>query len=266
MSSGGTTWASLGRRDERKKDDPLKRAVVGGEIKTKEKKRGLKNVVEEGHPNHRRRLEDVVEKKLKSAHNQNKQTNISFARIDRAVVAINRFTTDTDEEIEAVRARCEALGFEAVIANVWAEGGAGAEKLASTLVATMESNPGEFAPLYDWEQPVTDKIEKICQNIYGASSVDYSPRAKKDLRTIKKLGLEGLPICMAKTQKSLSDDPTKIGRPTEFEITVREIEIAAGAGFLIPITGDMMRMPGLPAAPSSENIDIDSNGEISGLF
>jgi formate--tetrahydrofolate ligase len=183
-----------------------------------------------------------------------------------AVVAINRFTTDTDEEIEAVRARCEALGFEAVIANVWAEGGAGAEKLASTLVATMESNPGEFAPLYDWEQPVTDKIEKICQNIYGASSVDYSPRAKKDLRTIKKLGLEGLPICMAKTQKSLSDDPTKIGRPTEFEITVREIEIAAGAGFLIPITGDMMRMPGLPAAPSSENIDIDSNGEISGLF
>ena len=130
----------------------------------------------------------------------------------------------------------------------------------------MESEPGEFAPLYDWEQPVTEKIEKICREIYGASAVDYSARAKKDLRTIKKLELENLPICMAKTQKSLSDDPAKIGRPTGFEITVREIEIAAGAGFLIPITGDMMRMPGLPAAPSSENIDIDSNGEISGLF
>ena len=116
------------------------------------------------------------------------------------------------------------------------------------------------------EQPVTEKIETICQSIYGASSVDYSSRAKKDLRTIKKLELENLPICMAKTQKSLSDDPAKIGRPTGFEITVREIEIAAGAGFLIPITGDMMRMPGLPSVPSSENIDIDSNGEISGLF
>lgn len=183
-----------------------------------------------------------------------------------AVVAINRFTTDTDEEIEAVRARCEELGFEAVIANVWAEGGAGAENLAATLVSTMESQPGEFAPLYDWEQPVTEKIEKICREIYGASSVDYSSRARKDLRTIKKLELENLPICMAKTQKSLSDDPAKIGRPSEFEITVREIEIAAGAGFLIPITGDMMRMPGLPSVPSSENIDIDSDGEISGLF
>ena len=183
-----------------------------------------------------------------------------------AVVAINRFTTDTDEEIEAVRARCEELGFEAVIANVWAEGGAGAEDLAATLVSTMESQPGEFAPLYDWEQPVTEKIEKICREIYGASSVDYSSRARKDLRTIKKLELENLPICMAKTQKSLSDDPAKIGRPSEFEITVREIEIAAGAGFLIPITGDMMRMPGLPSVPSSENIDIDSDGEISGLF
>jgi formate--tetrahydrofolate ligase len=158
------------------------------------------------------------------------------------------------------------LGFQAVIADVWADGGGGAKDLATTLVSAMESETGGFTPLYHWEQPVTEKIEKICRDIYGASSVDFTARAKKDLRTIKKLELENLPICMAKTQKSLSDDPSKIGRPTGFEITVREIEIAAGAGFLIPITGDMMRMPGLPTVPSSENIDIDSNGEITGLF
>ncbi len=148
-----------------------------------------------------------------------------------AVVAINRFTTDTDEEIEAVRARCESLGFQAVIANVWADGGGGRRIWQARWFQLWSREPGEFAPLYDWEQPVTEKIETICQSIYGASSVDYSARAKKDLRTIKKLELENLPICMAKTQKSLSDDPAKIGRPTGFEITVGKLKLRPGRVF-----------------------------------
>jgi len=152
------------------------------------------------------------------------------------------------------------------VADIWGQGGAGAKELATTVVDTIESSKKSFTPLYDWELPVKEKIKTICENVYGASGVEYTSKAKKNLRTIKKLGLENLPICMAKTQKSLSDDPKKIGRPTDFIVTVREIEIAAGAGFLIPITGDMMRMPGLPTTPSSESIDIDENGEITGLF
>ena len=120
--------------------------------------------------------------------------------------------------------------------------------------------------MYQWEQPVKEKIEALCTRVYGAAAVNYAGKATSDLKRIKKLGLEHLPVCIAKTQKSLSDDPTKIGRPTGFEVTVREIEIAAGAGFLVPITGDMMRMPGLPSTPAAENIDIDENGEITGLF
>ena len=183
-----------------------------------------------------------------------------------AVVAINQFVSDTDEEIEIVKQRCEQLGFKAVVANIWGEGGAGAMDLATAVVQAIESSSKTFKPLYDWNLTVKQKIKTICEKVYGASGVEYTSTAKKNLRTIKKLGLENLPICMAKTQKSLSDDPKKIGRPTDFEVTVREIEIAAGAGFLIPITGDMMRMPGLPATPASENIDIDENGEITGLF
>ncbi len=184
-----------------------------------------------------------------------------------SVVAINRFVTDTDEEIALVQSRCEQLGFKAVIADIWGKGGEGAEDLAREVSTAVDATPpNTFTPLYDWNLPVKEKISKIATSIYGAESVEYTSQAQKDLRRIKKLGLENLPICMAKTQKSLSDDPTKIGRPEGFQITVREIEIAAGAGFLIPITGDMMRMPGLPAIPSSEHIDIDDNGKISGLF
>jgi formate--tetrahydrofolate ligase len=184
----------------------------------------------------------------------------------KAVVAINKFTTDTDEEIAAIKSRCEELGFKAVISDVWGKGGEGAEDLAREVVAVIESGESDFQPIYDWDLPVKKKIAAVCTKVYGAAEVDYSSRAKADLRRIKKLGLQGLPVCIAKTQKSLSDDPKKIGRPRDFSITVREIEIAAGAGFLIPITGDMMRMPGLPATPASEAIDIDDNGEISGLF
>jgi formate--tetrahydrofolate ligase len=134
------------------------------------------------------------------------------------------------------------------------------------VVRLADADKGGFKPLYDWASPVKTKIETIAKEIYGADGVDYTSSANDALQRIQKLGLEGLPICMAKTQKSLSDNPDLLGRPRGFTVTVREIEIAAGAGFLVPITGDMMRMPGLPAVPSAELIDIDANGKISGLF
>jgi formate--tetrahydrofolate ligase len=183
-----------------------------------------------------------------------------------AVVAINRFVSDSDEELEIVRSRCEELGFKAVVSNVWGEGGAGAEDLAKAVIETIESTEKSFAPLYDWSLSIEEKIETVCTKVYGASGVEFTSQAKKDLRKIKKLGFEDFPVCIAKTQKSLSDDASKIGRPTDFVITVREIEIAAGAGFVVPITGEMMRMPGLPSIPASEHIDISDDGQISGLF
>ena len=182
------------------------------------------------------------------------------------VVAINRFTSDTEEEIAIVKRRCSELGFFSVVADVWGKGGEGTTKLAKAVVKTIARTEKTFKPLYDWKLPVTDKIAKISKSVYGASGVSYSSGALADLKRIEKLGLGDCPICMAKTQKSLSDDPKKIGRPENFEITIREIEIAAGAGFLIPITGKMMRMPGLPSTPSAELIDINDEGEISGLF
>lgn len=182
------------------------------------------------------------------------------------VVAINQFTSDTEAEIGEVQKFCEPIGVPAVLANVWGKGGEGAEALAKVVAEKAESGNSNFKPLYQWDQSVKSKIETVCKQVYGADGVDYTSQAKTDLRRIKKLGLEKLPICIAKTQKSLSDNPKLIGRPRGFEITVREIEIAAGAGFLVPITGDMMRMPGLPSTPSAENIDIDENGEITGLF
>ncbi len=184
----------------------------------------------------------------------------------KCVVAINKFTTDTDQEIGLIRERCEAMGQSAVVADVWGCGGAGAEDLASEVVRLAQSDSGHFRPLYDWKWPVKKKIETIATEIYGARRVDYTSSANQALARIEKLGLEELPICMAKTQKSLSDNPDLLGRPRDFDLTVREIEIAAGAGFLVPITGDMMRMPGLPATPAAELIDIDDDGKISGLF
>ena len=183
-----------------------------------------------------------------------------------AVVAINHFTSDTDEEIAIVKERCESMGFHAIKTEVWAKGGEGAEELAHAVVEKVESGESDFKPLYQWDWPVMQKIETIAKNIYGAEGVEYSPKAKLHLRRITKLGLDGAAVCVAKTQKSLSDNPTLIGRPQNFTITVREIEIAAGANFVIPITGDMMRMPGLPSVPSAEHIDIDDDGNITGLF
>ncbi len=183
-----------------------------------------------------------------------------------AVVAINRFPTDTDEEIEVVKAHCKALGVRAETVTAWADGGAGSEALAEAVLEAIPKAPAQFTPIYSLDMSIEDKIEKVSKTIYGADGVEFTSKARLDLRRIERLGLSGLPVCMAKTQKSLSDNPDLLGRPTGFTITVREIEIAAGAGFVVPITGDMMRMPGLPPIPSAEAIDINDDGEITGLF
>jgi len=181
------------------------------------------------------------------------------------VVAINNFYTDSEEEVNLVIEKCAAMGVQAVLSEGWARGGAGTAKLAEAVVAAVESGKSNFKPLYDWNLPVKEKIEIIAKEIYGADGVDYAKDALTGLKRIDNLGLNHLPICMAKTQKSFSDNEVLRGRPTGFRITVREFEIAAGAGFLIPILGNMMRMPGLPVIPASEGMDIDSDGRISGL-
>lgn len=182
------------------------------------------------------------------------------------IIAINRFATDTDEEIAVIKNFAAQKNIPVALADVWAKGGKGAVELAQLVVEAIDKNNSQFTPLYHWNDSVTAKIETIATRIYGAEHVDYTSRAKADLKKIADLGLERLPVCIAKTQKSLSDNPLLLGRPKDFIITVREIEIAAGAGFLIPITGDIMRMPGLPAHPAAENISIDDDGVISGLF
>ncbi len=181
------------------------------------------------------------------------------------VVAINKFATDTDEEINIILDRCKALGVKVAVADVWARGGAGAEDLARIVSRVAEECSSNLKPLYDWSWPIEKKIETIAKEIYGASAIDYTSQAKTDLKNILQLGLEKLPVCIAKTQKSLSDNPKLLGRPKNFVVTVREIEIAAGAGFIIPITGNIMRMPGLPKTPAAEGMDIDDDGLISGL-
>ena len=181
------------------------------------------------------------------------------------VVAVNNFHTDSEEEINWLIEKCASLGVKAVLSKGWAEGGNGTQDLARAVVEEIEGGNNNFEPLYDWNSPVKEKIETIAKEIYGADGVDFAAKANVGLRTIDKLGLSHLPICMAKTQKSFSDNEKLVGRPTGFRVTVREFEIAAGAGFLIPILGNMMRMPGLPAVPASEGMTIDNNGKISGL-
>ena len=182
------------------------------------------------------------------------------------VVAINRFVTDSQEEIDFILNFCKSRNIPATVADVWAKGGEGAENLARLVVEATKDCCPNFAPLYPLTDTVEQKIETIAKKIYGAEAVDYTAKAKANLKKIESLGLGGLAICMAKTQKSLSDNPDLLGRPKDFVITVREIEIASGAGFLVPITGEIMRMPGLPEEPSSERIDIDNDGNITGLF
>lgn len=182
------------------------------------------------------------------------------------VVAINKFADDTVEELEVVKNLCNKLGIRSAITTAHAEGGRGAVQLAEAVVEVLNECKSDFKPLYDWGWSVERKIETIAKQIYGANAIDYTAQAKDDLKKIESLNLDKLPVCIAKTQKSLSDNPKLLGRPENFIVTVREIEIAAGAGFVIPITGNIMRMPGLPEYPAAEKIDIDSEGRIKGLF
>ncbi|WP_270594102.1 MULTISPECIES: formate--tetrahydrofolate ligase [Butyricimonas] len=182
------------------------------------------------------------------------------------VVAINKFVTDTDEEITFLAEKCKELDVPMEVAEVWAKGGEGAENLARLVAKVAEQCTCSMKPLYDWEWSVEKKIETIAKELYGAAAIDYTSEAKSDLKKVIDLGLDKLPVCIAKTQKSLSDNPKLLGRPKDFVVTVRQIEIASGAGFIIPITGSIMRMPGLPDIPAAEKIDIDNNGKITGLF
>jgi len=181
------------------------------------------------------------------------------------VVAINAFPTDSKEEVDIVIEKCAAMGVQAIVANGFANGGDGMIDLAKAVVSEVEGGKNKFKQLYDWNLPITDKIEKIAKEIYGADGVDYAKKALMDLKKIDALGLNALPICMAKTQKSFSDNDKLLARPTGFRVSVREFEFAAGAGFIIPILGKMMRMPVLPATPASEGMCIDDDGKISGL-
>lgn len=182
------------------------------------------------------------------------------------VVAINKFVSDTDEEIAFLAEKCKELDVPMEVAEVWAKGGEGAENLARLVSKVAEQCTCNMKPLYDWEWSVEKKIETIAKELYGAAAIDYTAEAKSDLKKVINLGLDKLPVCIAKTQKSLSDNPKLLGRPKDFVVTVRQIEIASGAGFIIPITGSIMRMPGLPDIPAAEKIDIDNEGKITGLF
>lgn len=181
------------------------------------------------------------------------------------VVAINAFPSDSDDEVKLIQERCAKMGVQAIVAEGFAKGGDGMTDLAEAVVKEVESGKNNFRALYNWNLTVKEKIERIAKEIYGADGVEYSKKALLDLKKIERLGLESLPVCMAKTQKSFSDNDTLTGRPTGFTVNVREFEFATGAGFVIPILGNMMRMPGLPAVPASEGMNIDNNGKISGL-
>ncbi len=185
-----------------------------------------------------------------------------------AVVAINRFSTDTDAEIAVVDQCCKELNVPYALSEVFTKGGEGGIDLAQTVLDVLKQTEGkcQFKPIYELKQPIVDKIEAVCKNIYGADGVEYSASAKKAIAETTDLGFGNLPVCMAKTQYSLSDDPKKLGRPTGFTIHVSEVKVSAGAGFLVVLTGSIMTMPGLPKRPSAELIDVDEKGRISGLF
>ena len=181
------------------------------------------------------------------------------------VVSVNKFVSDTDDEIAIVTQRCAELGVRVALSEGWEKGGAGTTDLAEQVVEAVQSNKSKYKPVYDWNWTVKEKIEAVARKIYGARNVEFLPKAKQNLKKIERIGLSKKPVCIAKTQNSLSDDPKWLGRPENFTLTVREIEIAAGAGFSIPITGNMLRMPGLPATPAAEGMDIDNDGKITGL-
>ena len=183
----------------------------------------------------------------------------------KAVVAINYFPNDSEEEIAYIKEVCAQKGVQAIVSKGFGEGGKGTEELAHEVVAIAESGESHFKPLYNNEASIEEKITTVATKIYGASKVNYSSKAVNQLKQINKLGFDKMPICMVKTPKSLSDDEKKLARPTGFEVTVREFEFASGAGFVIPILGDTVRMPGLPSVPAAEGMDIDDEGIITGL-
>ena len=182
------------------------------------------------------------------------------------VVAINKFITDSDEEVKAIEDFCKNIGVEVSLTEVWEKGGEGGIDLANKVIKTMEIEPSNFKMIYDSEESIKDKILKIVQTIYGGKGVNYTPQALKQIAEIEKFNLDKLPICMAKTQYSLSDNPSLLGRPENFDITVKEVRVSNGAGFIVVLTGDVMTMPGLPKVPAANRMDIKDNGEIVGLF
>lgn len=184
-----------------------------------------------------------------------------------AVVAINKFSFDTDNEINLIKKKCGELGVNVALSEVWEKGGEGGIELANEVLKLIdENNNNNFRYCYDENDTIKEKIEKIATKIYGADGVDYTSNAEKEIANLERLGFSNLPICMAKTQYSLTDDMTKLGRPKDFRITVRQLTVSAGAGFIVALTGEIMKMPGLPKVPSAEKIDVDENGVISGLF
>ena len=183
-----------------------------------------------------------------------------------AVVAINQFPLDTEAELKLVKERCQELGVNVAISEVWAKGGEGGTELASEVLRLIEEEENDFQFCYEDELSIEEKITAIATKIYGADGVNFTPAAKKEMENLERLGFGKMPICMAKTQYSLTDDQTKLGRPTGFTITVRQLNVSAGAGFIVALTGEIMKMPGLPKAPAAERIDVDENGVIAGLF
>lgn len=182
------------------------------------------------------------------------------------VVAINRFVSDTEKELEFVDKHCREFGVPVALCEVWAKGGEGGITLAEEVLAQLEKGTDNYTPLYDLDMTIKEKIEKIAKEIYGADGVEFVGPAKKMLKTIDELGYGKLPVCMSKTQKSLSDNAALLGRPTGFTVSVKELRISAGAGFIVAMAGDIIDMPGLPKKPAAESIDIDENGKIDGLF
>ncbi len=183
-----------------------------------------------------------------------------------SVVAVNRFPTDTDAEIELIIAKCRELGVNVVLSTVWAEGGRGGEALAKEVVRLCEEEQGDFTFSYELDTTIEEKIEAVTKKIYGGDGITVLPAAKKQIAALTALGFDKAPICVAKTQYSFSDDPTKLGAPEHFTVTVKNVKVSAGAGFVVVLTGDIMTMPGLPKSPAAERIDVDENGKITGLF
>lgn len=182
------------------------------------------------------------------------------------VVAINRFPTDTDKEIECIMAECKKLGVNVVLSTVWAEGGKGGEDLAREVVRLCEEEKGDFTFSYSDQLSIKEKINAVVTKVYRGNKTIFMPNAEKQIAELEKQGFSNLPVCIAKTQYSFSDDPTKLGAPENFDVTVKNVKVSAGAGFIVVLTGDIMTMPGLPKVPAAEKIDVDENGVISGLF